>query len=585
MDLFSCLTMLGGLALFLYGMDVMGDGLKKLAGGKLERILEKLTSNNFKGFLLGFFVTAVIQSSSATIVMLVGFVNSGILKLSQSMGIIIGANLGTTVTSWILSLTGIDGKSSFFLQLLKPSSFTPVLAVIGICLLMFAKNNKKKDLGAILIGFGVLMFGMDIMSDAVSGLKESDQFQQVLIMFENPVMGILVGTVLTAIIQSSSASVGILQALAVTGAIPFATAVPVILGCNIGTTITGILSSLNGNSDAKRVSLAALYMKIFSVIVFCFVFYGWNSLVGFKFMEDTASPLSIAIFHTLHNVFSVFVLLPLSKLFVKLVMVTVKGKNTKSDLFGALDERFLSVPAFAVEKSSDLVCDMFEKATQGLKLSSTLLNGYNSHVVDQVRDLENEVDKFEDKINTYLVKVSGSQNLSEVDSKKATELLHVIGDIERISDHSVNIVDAFTELNDKELHFSEAAMQDLEIISNAVNEIVDISLEVLRTQDVALATKVEPLEQVIDRLKRKIKDNHIVRLKQGDCTAEMGFILSDLLTNFERVADHCSNIAVCVIEIQLGNFETHAYLRGVKRNGENNFAEQYEEYKKKYALR
>ena len=583
MDIFSILTLAGGLAMFLYGMDVMGDNLKKLAGGKLESILSKLTSNRFKGFLLGFFVTAVIQSSSATTVMLVGFVNSGIMKLGQTISIIMGANIGTTVTAWLLSLSGISGDT-FWLKIFKPTSFTPVLMAVGVIMNMMCKSDKKKDIGAILVGFAVLMFGMDTMSDAMSGLKDSPAFGQMLIMFSNPVMGILVGTLLTAIIQSSSASVGILQALSLTVAIPYSTAIPIILGQNIGTTITPILSAITGNTESKRVAIACLYIKVIGVVAVCAVFYILHGILDFAFMNTNVTILSIATIHTLFNLFSTIILMPFCKLIEKLTIMTFKDtKPRETTAFDTLDDRFLDMPSFAVEKCRELICDMIDIAHKSVSDATKLIEGFDKEAVNKIEESEGLVDMYEDKISTYLVKLAGG-NLTNRDSKQVTELLHCVGDIERISDHAVNITEALEELHDKELSFSASAIKDITVISAAVNEILDLSSKALATNDLDIARNVEPLEQVIDKLKLKIKANHIQRLQSGDCSMEMGFILSDLLTNFERVADHCSNIAVCMIELAHGSFDTHEYLNNVKTSGDEAFVSMYNQYKQKYVI-
>ncbi len=583
MDFFSILTLTGGLALFLYGMNVMGDGLKQLSGGKLESVLGRLTSTRLKGFFLGFAVTAIIQSSSATTVMLVGFVNSGIMKLGQTISIIMGANVGTTVTAWLLSTTGISGDS-FFIRLLKPSSFTPVLAAVGVVMTMSAASDKKKNIGTILIGFAVLMFGMETMSGSMDGLKDSPSFARMLIMFSNPVMGILSGTILTAIIQSSSASVGILQALSATGVIPFSTAIPIILGQNIGTTITPIISSINGNTDSKRVAMACLYIKMIGVIIVSVIFYTLHSIMSFAFMSLYSSAFSIAVIHTLFNIFSTIVLMPFCSLIEKLTVVTVRGKSDEqSDAFHTLDERFLSMPAFAVEKCRLLVSDMAEISKNSLFDAINTVDKYDNSVDKSIVEREAEVDLYEDKTSSYLLKISARQ-LTQKDSREVSQLLHVIGDVERISDHAVNVLEVAREIHDKNIVFSEDAVHELGIITNAVREVVSLATEALVKQDLNIAKKVEPLEQVIDKLKYKIKNHHIKRLREGDCTIEMGFILSDLLTNYERVADHCSNIAVCLLEIDNNSFETHEYLNHVKQDGENEFFEQYDLYKKRYSI-
>ncbi len=583
MDIFSVLTLLGGLALFLYGMDVMGDGLKRLAGGRLQAILAKLTSNRLTGLLLGFGVTAIIQSSSATTVMLVGFVNSGIMTLGQTISVIMGANIGTTVTAWLLSLTGIGG-GSLFLNLLKPSSFTPVLAVIGVVLIMFSKKDKHKNIASILLGFAVLMFGMEAMSDAVSGLKDSPAFQEILIMFENPVLGILTGTVLTAIIQSSSASVGILQALALTGAIPYSIAIPIILGQNIGTTITPILAAITGNTDSKRVAVSCLYIKMIGVVTVSVAFYALDAVFNFPIMDQNVTVLTIAIIHTLFNIVSTVILLPFCKAIETLAVKSIKKKkeqiNTK---FDTLDERFLEIPSFGLSKCAELVNEMMVISKDAFVKSTALINNYNDSIAEEIAKAESEVDVYEDKVGDYLVKLS-SQKLSEEESHLVTKLLHCIGDIERISDHSMNVVEGAKEMHDKNITFSKLAQDDLNVISKAVCDILSLTTDALVNDDITAAKKVEPLEQVIDLLKDKVKGGHIERLKIGGCTVEMGFILSDILTNMERVADHCSNIGVCVLEVASDSFESHDYLNHVKKDGENEFFEYYEIYKNQYSL-
>ncbi len=586
MDIFKILALVGGLALFLYGMDLMGDGLKKLAGGKLESILSKLTSTRVRGFLLGFIVTALIQSSSATTVMLVGFVNSGIMKLGQTISIIMGANIGTTVTSWLLSLTGIEG-STIILKLLKPESFTPILAAVGVLMTMMSKTDHKKNIGLIFIGFSILMFGMETMGDAVESLKENESFKSLLIMFSNPIMGILVGTIFTAIIQSSSASVGILQAMALTCVIPYSTAIPIILGQNIGTTITPIISSISGNTESRRVAFSCLYIKMIGVVVVAVAFYLLNAFVGFSFMEDQATVFNIALIHTLFNILSTIILMPFCSAIEKLAIKTVKGTKKTDEAkqeFNILDDRFLAVPSFAIEKCRELVCEMATISQKAFEKSITLLDNFSVDVFNEVMSDESLIDRYEDSVSTYLVKISANKNMTAKDSKAVTELLHCIGDIERISDHAVNISETAQEIHDKNVSFSESAKKDLKVITNAVTEVLAMAIESLMNEDVEMAKKVEPLEQVIDSLKRKIKLGHISRLKQGDCTMELGFILSDLLTNYERVADHSSNIAVCLIEIANNSFETHGYLQSIKNHNDKSFDELFDSYSKKYAL-
>lgn len=584
MDIFTVLSLIGGLVMFLYGMELMGDSLKKLAGGKLESVLAKLTSTKLKGFMLGLIVTAVIQSSSATTVMLVGFVNSGIMKLGQTISIIMGANIGTTVTAWLLSTADIQGTATL-IKLFKPQSFTPILAAIGLLMTMSAKNDKKKETGSILIGFAILMFGMDMMSGAVEGLRDNETFTSLLTMFSNPVMGIIAGTVFTAIIQSSSASVGVLQALALSCIIPYQTAIPVILGQNIGTTITPIISSISGNTESKRVALTCLYIKMIGVIVVTGIFYLVNSIVGFSFMTERVSAMDIAVVHTLFNIISTVILIPFCSQIEKLAIISIKAKKNekKTDVFDTLDDRFLTMPGFAVEKCKDLVCDMAVISGAALKKATRLMEEYSEEEFEEVNALESKIDKYEDKTSTYLVRVAEHQ-MSAKDSRIVSELLHCIGDIERISDHALNIAKAAKEVNAKKINFSESARADIAIIAEAVEEILKLATTALVNDDLSVAKRVEPLEQVIDRLKRKIKNGHISRLRQGDCTMELGFVLSDLLTNYERVADHCSNIAVCVIEIAHDSFQTHEYLNKFKSGEESDFNEMYEAYKAKYYI-
>lgn len=582
MDIFTILALVGGLVMFLYGMDLMGDSLKKLAGGKLESILARLTSTRLRGFLLGFVVTAVIQSSSATTVMLVGFVNSGIMKLGQTISIIMGANIGTTVTSWLLSTADIKG-TAFVLKLLKPDSFTPILAAIGLVMNMTAKNDRRKNTSTILIGFAILMFGMEMMSGAVEGLRDNKTFTSLLTMFQNPIMGILVGTIFTAIIQSSSASVGVLQALSLSCVIPYSTAIPVILGQNIGTTITPIISSISGNTESKRVAITCLYIKMVGVVIVTAVFYLIHSFFPFAFMTKAAGALDIAVIHTLFNIISTVILMPFCSLFEKLAVKTFKSKEQEErDSFAALDERFLQMPSFAVEKCKELVCEMANISVDSFRKATLLMENYDAAVFEEVEKLEKTVDKYEDKTSSYLIKIA-AKNMSSKDSKVVSELLHCVGDIERISDHALNIAEVAKEIHDKDITFSQKATEDIKVITDAVSEILDLTVSALEKEDAETAKCVEPLEQVIDVLKRVIKNGHISRLRQGDCTMELGFILSDLLTNYERISDHCSNIAVCFVELANDSFETHEYLSQVKLSGEE-FNKMYEGYLEKYSV-
>ncbi len=586
MDIFSVLTLIGGLALFLYGMDEMGNGLKKLSGGQLESILAKLTSNKYKGFLLGFFVTAIIQSSSATTVMLVGFVNSGIMTLSQSIGIIFGANVGTTVTAWLVSLTNIGEGATTIIKLFKPSSFTPIMGIVAVFMMMMSQKDKHRNIGLIMIGFTVLMFGMDIMSDSMSGLGKEQWFKDLMVTFSNPILGVLIGTALTAIIQSSSASVGILQALSLTGAIPFAVAFPIVLGQNIGTTITPIISAINGNTNAKRVATACLYIKIVGVIVFLVLFYLIAMFVPFGFMEKDymANPLNIAIFHTVFNIISSVLLLPFSKMFEVFAIKTFKEKTKaeEDNTFSILDVRFLSTPSFAIAKCRDLIMDMIVLTKDGFSDALQLMNNYNEKQDTVIREKENLVDRYEDELSSYLVRLS-EQKLSVEHSREVAKLLHVVGDIERISDHSVNLVAVAKEMHEKKIEFSEEANREITILATAVTDIIEMTSIALIENDLSLAARIEPLEQIIDKLQYKMKSNHIKRLQDSNCTIELGFIFSDFITNCERASDHCSNIAACLLEIENDSFGSHEYIHNIHH--EEAFEELYKEYKAKYSLK
>ena len=581
MDIFSVLTMVGGLALFLYGMQVMGDGLAKVSGGKLERILENLTSNPIKAVLLGAGVTAVIQSSSATTVMVVGFVNSGIMKLNQAVGIIMGANIGTTVTSWILSLSGLQGDN-VFVKLCKPSSFSPLLAVIGVIFLLFIKDEKKKDIGAIMVGFAVLMFGMETMSDAVKPLANVPEFTGILTAFSNPVLGMIAGAVLTAIIQSSSASVGILQALCVTGAVSYGVAIPIIMGQNIGTCVTALLSSIGATKNAKRAAMVHLYFNIIGTVVFMVLFYTVNAVVGFSFLGTATNAAGIAVIHSLFNVFATMLLLPFGKGLEKLACLTIRDDVQPAEVeeerkeLQLLDSRFLEKPAFAMEQSVHVANKMAEESKRTLFTAMDLLWNYTE-------DGAKMVDQYEDELGTYLVKLS-RQNLSVRDSHTLSIVLHCIGDFERISDHAINIMEAAQEMHDKKLIFSPKAEEELKVFSRAVQDIVEKAYAVFRDQDEKLAQKVEPLEAVVDELNQEVKKRHIHRLREGKCTIELGFILSDITTSLERVADHCSNIAVCVTQVREDTYDTHGYLNSVKNEDSEIFRGLVLEEEEKYLL-
>lgn len=585
MDIFNVLTMIGGLALFLYGMHIMGDGLAKVSGGKLEVILEKFTSRPITAVLLGAGVTAVIQSSSATTVMVVGFVNSGIMKLNQAVGIIMGANVGTTITSWILSLTGVEGDS-FFLQMLKPSSFSPILAMIGVAFILFAKSMKKKDIGTILAGFAILMTGMDTMSGAVKPLAEIKEFTDLFLMFsDNPILGVIAGALLTAIIQSSSASVGILQALCLTGSVTYASALPIIMGQNIGTCVTALLSAIGANKNAKRAAFVHFYFNFIGTMVFMAVFYLINAVSPFDFMGEAAGVAGIAVIHSCFNVAATVVLLPFRNLLVKLATITVRDGEQEESRSGLriLDERFLEKPAFAIAQAKRAAVEMALAAKEALLLSIELIDNYEKADAKKVSDLEDLVDRYEDELGTYLMKISNA-DLSERDSQTVSMMLHCIGDFERISDHACNIMDTAKQVHGKEETFSDKAREELKIYESAIREILEMTCAVFEREDTALAVHVEPLEEVIDTLNDEVKKKHIKRLRKGKCTIELGFVLSDLTTNFERVADHCSNIAVCVIQTKEDGFETHEYLDNVKGEDNLEFIDQYKEYRKKYKL-
>ena len=593
MKLLDVLTLICGLALFLYGMDVMGDALKKSAGRKLKTILGNLTSNRFKGLLLGLVVTAVIQSSSATTVMVVGFVNSGTMLLSQAVGVIMGANIGTAVTSWLTALNGIEGGADLtWTQWLKPDAWMPILALLGICLVMFAKKSKMKDTGSILMGFAVLMVGMDLMSGAVSGLRGDPNFTRILTMFKNPLLGVLAGAILTAVVQSSSASIGILQALSSTGAINFGMAIPIILGQNIGTCVTAMISAAGAGKNGKRTALVHLYFNIIGVAFWLGMYYlvGWilrttGVFDVFTLAESsTINMWGIAAVHTIFKFLAVGLLFPFSNLLVKLAEKTIKGDDKKGDEYTEmLDDRLLVTPSVALERSRSVAGQMAAVSCQYIRNAIGLFRNYDSKDADEIRDAENKVDVYEDALGSYLVKLS-SENMDARDSHEVTKLLHIIGDLERISDHSVNLVDSAEEIKDKSLVFSEEAKAELDVLYAAVTEIVTITEQALVAADLDLAARIEPLEQVIDDLRDTVKINHIHRLKNSECTVEHGFVLSDILTNLERVADHCSNIGGCLVEMAKNDtLDLHDYTHRVHLGGLE-YKTLFGEYKEKYAL-
>ena len=587
MDIFGLLNVVGGLALTLYGMHLMGQGLEKVSGGKLEHLLETFTKNRFMAVLLGAAVTAVVQSSSTTTVMVVGFVNSGIMKLNQAIGIIMGANIGTTVTSWLLSLTSIEG-SSVFIKMLKPSSFSPVLALIGVAFLLFAKKEKKKNIGGILVSFAILMYGMQMMSDAVKPLADVPEFTNILTRFSNPILGLLLGTCVTGIIQSSAASIGILQALCFTGAIKFGSAIPIIMGQNIGTCVTAIISSIGAGRDAKRAAAVHLYFNLIGTIIFMCAFYGLNAILHFDFMDNTINAAGIASVHSIFNVATTIMLMPFGNQLEKLACLTIKDKKANmvspedKDL-QMLDDRFLDSPGYAIMLCQNAVAEMAKLSKEAIHEAIGILIDYNEEQAENIYRLEDEVDKYEDRLTSYLVKVS-SKNLNFDEGHTVSMLLHSLNDFERISDHAINILDSAKELYDKGLRFSEKGINEINVYSRAVEEILDITIDAFGNMDKKKALEVEPLEDVIDDLNIVIKEKHIKRLRNGECTAELGFILSDITTNYERVADHCSNLAIYVLQADLEEMDTHNFLIQHGMEDSKEFQNRYIEFKNKYYI-
>ena len=580
MTFMNVFTLLGGLAFFLFGMNTMGNALEKSAGNRLKTILGKLTSNKFKGFLLGLVVTAVIQSSSATTVMVVGFVNSGIMQLTQAVSVIMGANLGTSVTAWLLSLTGIE-SDNFWVSLFKPSSFTPVLAFVGIILYMFTKRAKNKDIGLILLGFSVLMFGMDVMSDAVKPLTELEGFKNALILFTNPVLGMIMGTVVTAIIQSSSASVGILQALTLTGSISYMTSIPIIMGQNIGTCVSAIISCAGANKNAKRAAFIHLYFNVIATAILLTAFYVVTSVVDIPILHEPANPLGIAVAHTGFKIVALVILFPMSNLLVRLACLTVKDKGDEEKT-NLLDERLFSTPAVAIAQSRNVTCTMAQLSRKTIEEAIKALGSYDEKLAESVRKGEKKADKYEDTLGEYLVKLS-TQSLSDADSRELSMQLHLIGDLERLSDHALNILESAEELKEKKMSFSGEAKKEMENIVGATLEIVGLATDAFVNNDLEKAALVEPLEQVIDELKKRMKNGHVERLRRNECTIEQGFVFNDLITNLERVSDHCSNIAVCVIETANDRFDMHKYLRNIKKGNED-FTQTYNMFANKYSV-
>ena len=584
MTIFDILTLIFGLSLFLFGMNLMGDTLKKSAGRKLKVILGKLAGNPFKGFALGLVVTSIIQSSSATTVMVVGFVSSGTMLLSHAVPVIMGANVGTTVTSWLTALSGIGGASAVgsIMQWFKPSTFTPVVALTGLLFYMAGKNDKRKNLGLILLGFSVLMIGMETMSGAVSGLSENGTFRSILLMFENPLLGVLAGLVMTAIVQSSSASIGILQSFTSTGAITFGNAVPIIMGQNIGTCVTALISSAGTSKNAKRTAMVHLFFNVFGSVICLSLFYVVRAMLDLPFLNGKIDMWGIAITHTIFNLITVLVLFPFCKQLEGLAVLLVKEKAA-SDEFSMLDEHLIATPSVAIDRSRDAVLKMAGISNRSIDVSCALLWNYDEKDAQKIRDWENMTDEYEDRLGTYLVRISEASIL-DTEKKETTKLLHMIGDIERISDHAVNIVESAEEISDKEISFSPSARRELEVLIQAVGEINHLSYQAISNNDFESAAMVEPLEQVIDGLRDEIKRRHIHRLQNGECTIEQGFVLTDILTDLERVADHCSNLAGCYIEMSKHNaMDMHRYLKEYRSKG-GEFDKLLREYSEKYAL-
>jgi phosphate:Na+ symporter len=580
-DIFDVLALIGGLCLFLFGMNVMGDGLERRAGNGLKALLGRLTNSRIKGFLTGVGVTAVIQSSSATTVMVVGFVNLKIMTLGQSIGVIMGANIGTTITAWVLSLGGISGDN-VILKLLKPTSFTPILALIGIGFTMFSKSSKKKDMGTILLGFATLMFGMDAMSDAVAGLAEVPEFQNLFLLFTNPLLGVLVGALVTALIQSSSASVGILQALSATGAVPYSAAIPIIMGQNIGTCVTALLSSIGATKNAKRASLIHLVFNFTGAAIWITVFAVVSNLLKPAILNDSASYFGIAVCHSLFNILCTALLFPAAPLLERLVCKIIPDGDAPERTV-ELDERLLATPAIAIEQSSRLAAKMASEAVESFRLSLRAIDEYTPALAERVRAIEGDTDRYEDVIGTYLTRLNKNQ-VSDEDGATVTKLLKAIGDFERISDHAVNVVEAVEELREKGVEFSSAAKAELGVLSAALDEILTLTERAFVNCDVAVACEVEPLEEVVDDLRTILRNNHVVRLRGGACTVETGFVWSDLLTDLERVGDHCSNIAVGVIDASEQTMNAHEALRSMKADNAH-YNERYEEYSRKYSIK
>lgn len=588
MDFFDLLTMIGGLALFLYGMHMLSEGLEKLSGGKLERILESMTDSRWKAVLLGAGVTAVIQSSSATTVMVVGFVNSGIMKLSQAIGVIMGANVGTTITSWLLSLTGLEGDS-FLLEMIKPTSFSPVLAMIGVVFILFLKNPKKRDIGGILVGFAILMTGMSTMSDAMKPLSEIPSFTRLFTMFENPFLGLIMGAILTAVIQSSSASVGILQALCATGTVTYGAAVPIILGQNIGTCVTAMMSGVGAGKNAKRAAIIHLLFNVIGVAVFMVVFYTLNFALQFDFLSESANSAGIALVHTGFNILATIVLLPFAKQLEQLSFVLIKpdseenARKEEDEIFARMDERLLATPSFALEQTNSCVFKMADLVVENVNEAMNVIFDYDKQAVKQIEQREKMIDRYDDAVSGYLVKLS-ARNLTESDTMKLNMLLHGIGDLERIADHAMNIGELARSMNKKEQHFSNKAVEELKVFSRAVIDIVGESVRTFKEEDLKSARQIEPFEEAIDCIQKEMKKRHTKRLRKGKCTAEMGFVLSDITNNYERIADHCSNLAISVMQFYENDTLAHEYVDNLMKDEGSEFDLLYQKYLSEYNI-
>lgn len=579
MDIFDALEMIGGLCLFLFGMNIMGQALERRAGSRLRTTLSKMTGKTMTGFLTGLVVTAIIQSSSATTVMVVGFVNSGLMTLKQAIGVIMGANIGTTVTAWLLSLGGISGDA-VWVQLLKPTSFTPVLALIGIIMYMFSRDSRKNDTGMILLGFATLMFGMDTMSGAVSGLRDVPAFREMFVAFTNPLLGVLAGAALTAIIQSSSASVGILQALALSGQVSYGAAIPIIMGQNIGTCVTALISSVGTSRNAKRAAVVHLSFNVIGTIVWLTAFSIVRTVAAPAILNESATMYGIAIAHSAFNIACTAILLPASGLLEKLAIRLVPdGRKKESEV--TLDERLLATPPLALEQCSVVTEDMAYYAAGAMKKAIECVSDFDPKAAQEVRESEDETDKYEDMLGTYLLKL-GAEPLSDENSEEVTELLKLIGDFERIGDHAVNVIESAEELHEKQLEFSRSAKYELSVMSSAICEVLDLAVKAFADNDAQAAKAVEPLEQVVDDLKNELRTRHILRMKKGECSIEAGFVWSDLLTDLERASDHCSNIALCVLDMKKHTLSAHETQH--EREDVPEFSDQYRRYSEKYAL-